>query len=86
MKYLTLMRRQGLLRDELTGEILSSQEIAPVQIQKPSEEALTFKSFSDCCADEAGTSGICIKKGEVRIYLPADVPIEYPVKLAKGMA
>ena len=40
----------------------------------------------DCCADEAGTSGICIEKGEVCIYLPADVPVEYLVKLVKGLA
>ena len=47
---------------------------------------LASKSSADCCADEAGTSGICIEKGEVRIYLPADVPIEYLVKLVKGLA
>ena len=86
VKYSTLMRWQGLLRDELAGEILSSQEIVPVQIQKPGEETLAFKSYSDCCADEARTSGICIEKGEIRIYLPADVPMEYLVKLAKGLA
>ena len=86
VKYSTLMRWQGLLRDELAGEILSGQEIVPVQIQKPGEEVLASKSSSDCCADEAETSGICIEKGEVRIYLPADVPIEYLVKLVKGLA
>ena len=86
VKYSTLMRWQGLLRDELAGEILSGQEIVPVQIQKPGEEVLASKSSADCCADEAGTSGICIEKGEVRIYLPADVPIEYLVKLVKGLA
>ena len=77
---------QGLLRDELAGEILSGQEIVPVQIQKSGEEVLASKSSADCCADEAGTSGICIEKGEVRIYLPADVPMEYLVKLVKGLA
>ena len=94
VKYSTLMRWQGLLRDELAGElrdelageILSGQEIVPVQIQKSGEEVLASKSSADCCADEAGTSGICIEKGEVRIYLPADVPIEYLVKLVKGLA
>ena len=54
------MRWQGLLRDELAEEILSSQEIVSIQIQKPGEEALDFKSSSDCCADEAGVSGICV--------------------------
>ena len=86
VKYSTLMRWQGLLRDELAGEILSGQEIVPVQIQKPGEEVLASKSSADCCADEAGISGICIEKGEVRIYLPADVPMEYLVKLVKGLA
>lgn len=86
VKYSTLMRWQGLLRNELAGEILSGQEIVPVQIQKPGEEALAFKAYSDCCADEAGATGICVEKGEVRIYLLADVPIEYLVKLVKGLA
>ena len=86
VKYSTLMRWQGLLRDELAGEILSSQEIVPVQIQKPGEEALVSKSTLACGADEPTASGICIEKGEVRIYLPADVPIEYLVKLVKGLA
>ena len=75
-----------MLRDELAGEILSGQEIVPVQIQEPGEEVRVSTSSSDCCADEAGTSGICIEKGEVRIYLPADVPMEYLVKLVKGQA
>ena len=86
VKYSTLMRWQGLLRDELAGEILSGQEIVPVQIQKPGEEALISKSNSACGADGAAASGICIEKGEVRIYLPADVPMEYLVSLVKGLA
>ena len=51
VKYSTLMRWQGLLREELAGEILSGQEIVPVQIQKPGEEVHASTSSSDYCAD-----------------------------------
>ena len=69
------------------GEILSGQEIVPVQIQKSGEEVLASKSSADCCADdEAGTAGICIEKGEVRIYLRQMCQWNILVKLVKGLA
>ncbi|OUQ33660.1 IS66 family insertion sequence element accessory protein TnpA, partial [Faecalibacterium sp. An121] len=37
VKYSTLMRWQGLLRDELAGEILAAQEIVPVQVELPEQ-------------------------------------------------
>lgn len=86
IKYSTLMRWQGLLRDELSGEILSGQEIGPIQIQKPRKETLVSKSTLTYGTGEGTASDICIEKGEVRIYLPTDVPMEYLVKLVKGLA
>ena len=85
VKYSTLMRWQGLLRDELAGKILSRQEIVPVQIEKPSEEALVSQSNSVCSADEATGTGICIEKGEIRIHLPVDTPAEYLASLVKEL-
>lgn len=56
------MRWQWLLRDELAGEILSGQEIVPVQIQKPGEEAIVSKANLTCGTDEARIPCICIKR------------------------
>lgn len=86
VKYSTLMRWQGLLRDELAGEILAAQEIVPVQVELPeqvsrqSAETLPANSASAVCGE-----GIEISTGSIHIHLPKDTPASYLASLVKGL-
>lgn len=84
VKYSTLMRWQGLLRDELAGEILSREEIVLIWIQKPSEEALVSKSKSVCGADGATGVGISPKKEKSEFICPEN-PSDYLASIVKEL-
>ncbi len=82
VKYSTFMRWQGILRDELSAEILSVQAIVPVQIQSPQEKTAVTRTSNP----EEVNSTIWIEVGEVRIRLPKDISAEYLVDLVKGLS
>lgn len=82
VKYSTFMRWQGILREELSEQILSVQAIVPVQIQSPLEDTATMRISNS----EEADSTIWIEVGEVRIHLPKDISAEYLADLVKGLA
>lgn len=82
VKYSTFMRWQGILREELSTEILSVQEIVPVQIQSSLEDTDAMQISNS----EESDSIIRIEVGEVRIHLPKDISVKYLAELVKGLA